>query len=52
MAPVLFEFAVLDLIDDLDQPLVGARLNAHLIAFAHDKAVQIFDLGARPLAVP
>jgi hypothetical protein len=43
---VLFEFATLDLFDDVDEPLIGARLNTDLLAFAHDRTVQIFDLGA------
>src|ERR1700758_1540065 len=49
VAWVLFEFATLDLFDDIDEPLVGAGLNADLLAFAHDKATQIFDLGAPAL---
>jgi hypothetical protein len=35
--------------DDVDEALVGACLNADLLAFAHDKAVQEFDLGASAL---
>jgi hypothetical protein len=49
MARVLFEFAALDFLDDVDEALTGARLNADLFAFAYDKAVQIFDLGAPAL---
>jgi hypothetical protein len=30
VARVLFEFAALDLLDDIDEPLIGARLNAAL----------------------
>ena len=48
VARVLFEFAALDPFDDVDEPLIGARLDADLRAFAHDKAVQIFDLSAPP----
>jgi hypothetical protein len=39
VAWVLFELAALDLLDDVYKPLVGARLNADLLALAHDKAV-------------
>ena len=37
MARVLFELAELDLFDDVDEPLIGARLNANLFV---PKAVQ------------
>jgi hypothetical protein len=46
VARVLLELAALDALDDVDEALVGAGLDADLLAFAHDKAVQIFDLGA------
>src|SRR5262245_56153591 len=46
MARVLFGFAALDLLDDVDEALVGAGRDADLLAFAHDKAVQELDLGA------
>src|SRR5437868_4259463 len=34
---------------DVDEPLVGADLDADLLAFAHDEAVQELDLGAPSL---
>src|SRR5262245_20220433 len=34
------------LFDDLDEPLVSARLHPDLVALAHDKTIQEFDLGA------
>ena len=51
VARVLFEFAAFDLFDDVDETRVGARLNPDLLALAHNKAIEIFDLGARPLAI-
>ena len=46
---VLLEFTALDLFDDVDEPVIGAGLNANLLAFAHNKAVQKFDLSAPAL---
>jgi hypothetical protein len=51
VARVLFELAALDLFDDIDEALIGARGDADLLALAHDKAVEIFDLGAPAFAV-
>ena len=51
MARVLFELAALDLLDDVDEPLIGARLNSDLLAFAHDKALEKLDLCAPALAM-
>jgi hypothetical protein len=39
MAGVLLWLTALDLLDDVDEPLVGADLNTDLFPFAHDKAV-------------
>jgi len=36
VARVLLQLAALDLLDDIAQPLIGARLNTDLLAFAHD----------------
>ena len=49
VARVLFEFAALDLLDQIDEPLVGAGGEADLFSLAHDKAVQELDLGAPAL---
>src|SRR5712671_2241550 len=46
VARVLFQFAALDALDDVDQALVGAGGDADLRAFADDKAVEELDLGA------
>src|SRR5205807_2298726 len=49
VAGVLLEFAALDLFDDIDEPLIGARREPDLLALAHDKAVEEFDLDAAAL---
>ena len=46
MARVRFQFAALDLFDDVDEPRIGARFDADLLALAHNKAIQKLDLGA------
>src|SRR5712671_2262479 len=46
VAGILLELAALDLFDDVDEPLIGARREPDLLALAHDKAVEEFDLGA------
>src|SRR5205085_1723687 len=49
VAGILLELAALDLFDEVDEPLIGARREPDLLAFAHDKAVEEFDLGAAAL---
>src|SRR6266513_2108932 len=49
VARVLLELAALDLLDEVDEALIGARREPDLLALAHDKAVEEFDLGAPAL---
>src|SRR5215472_5400981 len=44
------QFTALDALDDVSQHRVGRRREADLFALAHDKAVQILDLGPAALA--
>jgi len=49
VARVGLEFAALDLFDNIDEPLVGARLQPDLRALADDKAVEELDFRAPAL---
>ncbi|MBV8334715.1 MAG: hypothetical protein JO358_04555 [Alphaproteobacteria bacterium] len=39
MARIGYQLAALDLFDNVDEPCIGARLDADFLALAHDKAV-------------